>query len=53
MKPSDARARETREWLAKAAEDLASAGDLIVTGHFGNALRHALRHPLHLFDQLR
>ena len=38
MKPSDARARETREWLAKAAEDLASAGDLIGTGHFGNAL---------------
>jgi HEPN domain-containing protein len=38
MKPSDARARETREWLAKAAEDLASAGDLAGTGHFGNAL---------------
>ena len=38
MKPSDARAREAREWLAKAAEDLASARDLIGTGHFGNAL---------------
>jgi hypothetical protein len=38
MKRGDARARETREWLAKAAEDLASARDLIGTGHFGNAL---------------
>ena len=38
MKPSDACAREAREWLAKAAEDLASAGDLAGTGHFGNAL---------------
>lgn len=38
MKLGDARARETREWLAKAAEDLASARDLIGTGHFGNAL---------------
>jgi HEPN domain-containing protein len=25
MKPTEARARETREWLGKAAEDLASA----------------------------
>jgi HEPN domain-containing protein len=45
MKPSDARARETREWLAKAAEDLASAGDLAGTGHFGNALFFASRPP--------
>jgi HEPN domain-containing protein len=38
MNPGDARARETREWLAQAAEDLASAGDLIGTRHFGSAL---------------
>jgi HEPN domain-containing protein len=38
MKPTDALARETREWLAKAAEDLASSADLIATGHLANAL---------------
>jgi HEPN domain-containing protein len=38
MNPSDARARETREWLAKAAEDLASAGVLIGSNHFAGAL---------------
>jgi HEPN domain-containing protein len=38
MKPSDIRAKETREWLAKAAEDLASARTLIASGHFANAL---------------
>src|ERR1017187_2012106 len=38
MTPSDARARETREWLAKAYEDLASARVLIGSGHIANAL---------------
>jgi HEPN domain-containing protein len=38
MTPSDARARETREWLAKADEDLASARVLIASGHIANAL---------------
>jgi HEPN domain-containing protein len=38
MRPVDARARETRDWLRKAAEDIASCRALIVSGHFGNAL---------------
>ena len=38
MKPSEARARETREWLGKAAEDLASAHVLIASNHFSGAL---------------
>src|ERR1035438_1246285 len=38
MKPSEARARETREWLGKAAEDLASAHVLIGSSHFSGAL---------------
>ena len=38
MTPSEARARESREWLAKADEDLASARVLIGSGHFANAL---------------
>jgi HEPN domain-containing protein len=38
MKPSEARARETREWLGKAAEDLASARVLIDSNHFAGAL---------------
>ena len=38
MTPGEARARETREWLAKASEDLASARVLIGSGHIANAL---------------
>ena len=38
MTPGEARARETREWLAKADEDLASARVLIGSGHIANAL---------------
>jgi hypothetical protein len=38
MTPSEARARESREWLAKADEDLASARVLIGSGHIANAL---------------
>jgi HEPN domain-containing protein len=38
MTPGDARAREAREWLAKADDDLASARVLIGTGHIANAL---------------
>lgn len=38
MTPHEARARETREWLAKAAEDVASARSLIDTAHLANAL---------------
>ncbi len=38
MTPSEARARETREWLGKAAEDLASAQVLIGSNHFAGAL---------------
>ena len=38
MKPSEARAIEAREWLAKAAEDLASAHVLIGSDHLPGAL---------------
>jgi HEPN domain-containing protein len=38
MRPGDARAREAREWLGKAAEDLGSGRALIVSGHLSNAL---------------
>jgi HEPN domain-containing protein len=38
MTPSEARARESREWLAKADEDLASARVLIDSGHIVSAL---------------
>jgi len=38
MQPSEARARETREWLVKAAEDLAAAHVLIGSKHFSGAL---------------
>jgi len=38
MTPSEARARESREWLAKADEDLGSARVLIGSGHIANAL---------------
>jgi HEPN domain-containing protein len=38
MTPVEARARETREWLDKAGEDLASARVLIDSGHVSNAL---------------
>jgi len=38
MKPTEARAVETREWLGKAAEDLASAHVLIGSDHFPGAL---------------
>ena len=38
MTPSEARARESREWLAKADEDLSSARVLIGSGHIANAL---------------
>ena len=38
MKPSEARTIETREWLGKAAEDLASAHVLIGSSHFSGAL---------------
>ena len=40
MNPSDARRNEALEWLAKAAEDLASARVLIDAGHPGTALFH-------------
>ena len=36
MRQREARARETREWMAKAAEDLDSCKALIATGHFSN-----------------
>lgn len=38
MTPIEARARESREWLAKADEDLASVRVLIGAGHIANAL---------------
>lgn len=38
MNPGEARARETREWLGKAGEDLASAGVLIGSNRFAGAL---------------
>jgi HEPN domain-containing protein len=38
MNPDDAKAGETREWLDKASEDLASARVLAGSGHFANAL---------------
>lgn len=38
MKPSEARIRETREWLANATEDLASAQVLIASNRFPGAL---------------
>jgi HEPN domain-containing protein len=38
MTPSEARARESREWLTKADQDLASARVLIGSGHIANAL---------------
>jgi HEPN domain-containing protein len=38
MNPDDAKAGETREWLDKAFEDLASARVLAGSGHFANAL---------------
>jgi HEPN domain-containing protein len=38
MKAGEARAREVREWFAKANEDLASARVLIASGHIANAL---------------
>src|ERR1035437_10125932 len=38
MTPSEARARESREWLAKADEDLSSARVPIGSGHIANAL---------------
>jgi len=38
MKSDDARAREAREWLDKAADDLGSCRALIVSGYFSNAL---------------
>jgi HEPN domain-containing protein len=38
MTPSEARARETREWLGKAAEDLISAHVLIGSNRFSGAL---------------
>lgn len=38
MTPSEARARESREWLAKADQDLGSARVLIGSGHIANAL---------------
>jgi hypothetical protein len=38
MTPGEARARESREGLAKADEDLASARVLIGSGHIANAL---------------
>lgn len=38
MTPDEARARETLDWLDKAAEDLASCTALIASGHFANAL---------------
>jgi HEPN domain-containing protein len=38
MTPGEARARETREWLDKADEDLASARVLIGSGHIANGL---------------
>ena len=38
MTPHEARARETREWFGKAAEDLASARVLIGSNHCAGAL---------------
>jgi HEPN domain-containing protein len=38
MKPTEARARETSEWMGKASEDLASAHVLIAANHFSGAL---------------
>jgi HEPN domain-containing protein len=38
MTPSEARARESREWLAKAVEDPGSARVLIGSGHIANSL---------------
>ena len=36
MNPDDAKAGETREWLHKASEDLASARVLAGSGYFAN-----------------
>ena len=38
MRDTEALARESREWLGKAAEDLGSCRALIASGHVGNAL---------------
>ena len=38
MTPDEAKAKETREWLSKASDDLASARILADSGHLGNAL---------------
>jgi len=38
MTPDGAHARETRDWLEKAAEDIASCKALIASGHLANAL---------------
>lgn len=38
MRGADARAKEAREWLAKAEEDLGSCESLIASGYFANAL---------------
>lgn len=38
MTPDEARARETRAWLDKAAEDIASCRALTDSGHLANAL---------------
>ena len=40
MSPHEAQAQETREWLAKAVEDLACAVVLSGAGHEGSALFH-------------
>ena len=42
MRPSEARAGETREWIAKADEDLESCKAFIASGHF-------LRYPGSLY----
>jgi HEPN domain-containing protein len=40
MNPNDLRARETREWLEKALDDLEPARVLAATVHAANALYH-------------
>lgn len=40
MSPHESRAQDTREWMAKAVEDLACALILGGAGHAGNALFH-------------
>ena len=40
MSPHEARAKDTREWMAKAVEDLACAIVLSGAGHEGSALFH-------------